>query len=110
LAEQSKDLKAANEKNPFSRLPNWLLFLISALAIFFSPFGFYGIIVGVLPVIQNNLYAAVQTLLLGVGFAPFVILAERRKYAAAIILLVFAIISVVLFGLIYSFLAALAET
>jgi hypothetical protein len=110
LAEQSKDLKVADENEQFGRLPNWLLFLISALAIFFSPFGFYGIIIGVLPVIQNNLYAAVQTILLGVGFAPFVILALRRKYAAAILLLAFAIVSVVLFFFIYSFLVALAET
>lgn len=96
MAQTKDDFKSAEGgKKPTYRIPTWLLFLISALAIFFSPFGFFGLLVaGFSTLMQNNLLSwTVEVIFFIVGFIPFAILADRREYALSACLLTFAIIN-----------------
>jgi hypothetical protein len=109
---QTKDLRAveATEKQPY-RFPNWLLFAISALAIFFSPFGFFGVaVVGFYLVVNDSLLSwTVEAILFVVGFIPFAILASRRAYFLASLLVIFGIIDLGIYSLIYMLASLLAD-
>jgi hypothetical protein len=108
---QTKDLKPADVKKPLDRFPNWLLFLISALAIFFSPFGFFGaFVIGFSSVVNNNLlYRTIEAIFFVVGFVPLATLGDRREYFLVILLLTFAIINIGFFGFIYMLSSLLAD-
>jgi len=83
---QTRDLKPAEGgEKPTHRFPDWLLFAVSALAIFFSPFGFFGLFIGIFAVMQYVLLSwTLEAILFVVGFIPFAILASRKKYASKV--------------------------
>jgi len=108
---QTKDLKPTEVEKPTYRFPDWLLFAVSVLAILFSPFGFFGLFIGIFAVMQNVLLSwTLEVILFVVGFIPFAILASRRKYALIILLVIFAIIDIGVFYFVYWFFVALSET
>lgn len=93
---QSKDLKPAEGTEEVSyRFPNWLLFLISALAIFFSPLGILGLsVIGFYTVASNSLFSwLVEPILFLVGIYPVMVLGTRREYALVAPLIFFGILN-----------------
>jgi len=89
----------AEEKQPASRFPDWLLLAISAFAIFISPIGITGmkIILGLVPTITFPLVVPLEAILSIVGIIPLGILLARRKNVFALILVVIAILEIGLF-------------
>jgi len=97
MSQTKDDLNPAEGgEKPSHRFPDWLLFLVSTLAIFFSPFGIFGaIVVGDFAIMQNFLFSeALEAILFIVGVIPFVTLLSRGKYALAGLLVIFAIIDI----------------
>ncbi len=105
---QTKDLRSAEGEIPTDGVSDLVLFAVSALAIFFSPLGYFGVSVGLLGVAAGQsflLAEALEAVFFIVGIIPFVTLLSRGKYALSILLVVFAIFDIgLLFGLSVSFL------
>jgi hypothetical protein len=100
LAEQSNDLKATDGKKLLDQFPNWLLFLISALAIFFSPYSISGYFMGFSSFGQVNLVSwAVEIIFFIVGIIPFAILDIRGKRSLMLLIGIFAFVDVGLYWL-----------
>lgn len=97
---QSKDesklpAEGGKKYSAFDRFSDMQLFLISALAIFFSPFGFFGLFVPrISSLVQNNLLSwTVEAIFFIVGFIPFATLGDRREYTLMAMIATFAIIN-----------------
>jgi hypothetical protein len=95
MVEQSKSLKATDGKKLLDRFPNWSLFLISALAIFFSPYSYSGYVMGLSSIAQINLLPwVVEVILFVVGMIPFAILDIREKRPFMLLIGIFAIVDI----------------
>lgn len=112
MLEETKDsLKPDEREIPRYRLSDLLLFLISALAIFFSPFGQTGISVisGLFPTLtpQQQFSLPLEALLFLIGIIPFGILLKRKKRILAVALVIFAFVDMGYF--LFLFLSALSN-
>ena len=72
--------KEQEERKSINRFPNWLLFLVSIVAIFFSPLSYSGYVMGFSSIAPINLLSwVVEVIFFIVGIIPFAILDIREK-------------------------------
>jgi len=90
--------KEQEERKSINRFPNWLLFLVSIVAIFFSPLSYSGYVMGFSSIAPINLLSwVVEVIFFIVGIIPFAILDIREKRPLMLIIGIFAVIDIGLY-------------